>query len=275
MAKTPVSLGALRGLLKEIEASAQGHGTLAVGGARELTAVLRRELGVGASPGAVRAGDSPDGAAVLVYVLGHEPTEEDEAALRRARRARVPVIVVAAGPVSEDASLPYVLATDVVRVAPGQGFPLGTIAEAIAWRLDEDAAPLAGRIPVLRDAVARRLVASFSRKGAVFAAAVFIPGADLPVLTLNQLRLVLRLAQVYGQDTGRDRFPELLATVGAGLGFRAAAYELLDFVPFAGWAVKGAVAYAGTRALGEAAIRRFELAAAARQPRAEGAPAAL
>jgi len=36
------------------------------------------------------------------------------------------------------------------------------------------------------------------------------------------------------------------------------ARELLDFVPVAGWAVKGAIAYAGTRALGEAAIRYFE-----------------
>jgi uncharacterized protein (DUF697 family) len=41
---------------------------------------------------------------------------------------------------------------------------------------------------------------------------------------------------------------------------RALARELLDLVPVAGWAVKGAVAYAGTRALGEAAIRRLEAA---------------
>ena len=32
----------------------------------------------------------------------------------------------------------------------------------------------------------------------------------------------------------------------------------LDLVPVAGWAVKGAVAYAGTKALGEAAVRYFE-----------------
>jgi uncharacterized protein (DUF697 family) len=36
------------------------------------------------------------------------------------------------------------------------------------------------------------------------------------------------------------------------------ARELLDFVPGPGWVLKGAVAYAGTRALGEAAIRYFE-----------------
>ncbi len=257
----PISVGALRSLLKEVEVSAQTHGTLAVGGARELAAVLRRDLAAGAAEGAVRAGDSPEGADVLLYVLGHEPAEADEAALRRSRRARVPVIVVAAGPVPGDLSIPYVLATDVVRVGAGQGFPLGAIAEAIAGRLGEDAAPLAGRVPVLREAVARRLVSSFARKNGVFAAAVFVPGADLPVLALNQLRLVLRLAQVYGQDAGRERLPELAATLGAGLGLRAAACELLDLVPFAGWALKGAVAYAGTRAVGEAAICRFGFAA--------------
>ena len=46
--------------------------------------------------------------------------------------------------------------------------------------------------------------------------------------------------------------------MGAGFAFRAVARELLDVVPFAGWAVKGAVAYTGTRAVGEAAVRYFE-----------------
>jgi uncharacterized protein (DUF697 family) len=95
----------------------------------------------------------------------------------------------------------------------------------------------------------------------VLGAAVFVPGADLPMLTLNQLRLLLRLEQAYGLDVDpRERLPELAATLGAGLGLRALARELLDRVPVAGWAVQGAVAYAGTRALGEAAIRRLEAA---------------
>ena len=37
-----------------------------------------------------------------------------------------------------------------------------------------------------------------------------------------------------------------------------AARELLDFVPVAGWAAKGAIAYTGTKAIGEAAVRYFE-----------------
>jgi uncharacterized protein (DUF697 family) len=89
---------------------------------------------------------------------------------------------------------------------------------------------------------------------------VFIPGADLPVLALHQVRMLLRIEQAYGLDADpRERAPELLATVLGGLGLRAVARQLLSVVPVAGWAVKGAVAYAGTRALGEAAIKRLEV----------------
>ncbi len=181
----PVSLGALRSLVKELQVSARDEKPLAVGGARELAAVLRRELGRDAKSGAVRHDDEPRGAAVYVYVLGHEPTEEDEQALQRARRARVPIVAVAAGALAEGVSIPFVLATDVVRVEAGEGFPVGEIARVIAARLGEDGAPLAARLPVLRRPVCEQLVARFARKNGIFAAAVFVPGADLPVLALK------------------------------------------------------------------------------------------
>jgi uncharacterized protein (DUF697 family) len=255
----PVSIGALRGLIKELQVSARDGKPLVVGGARELAAVLRRELGRGAKPGAIRQNDEPRGAAVLVYVLGHAPTPEDEVALKRARRARVPIVAVVTGSI-DDVSIPFVLATDVVPVRAGEGFPVDAIARVIASRLGEEGAPLAARLPVLRRPVSDLLVASFSRKCGVIAAAVFIPGADLPVLALHQVRMLLRIEQAYGRDADpRERAPELLATVVAGLGLRAAARQLLGVVPVAGWAVKGAVAYAGTRALGQAAIARLEV----------------
>ncbi len=255
----PVGLGVLRALVKEISVSGDAAKPLVVGGARELAAVLRRDLGRDATPGAVRSDDEPKGGAVYVHVLGNAPTADDEAALKRARRARVPIVAVAAAPLADDVSLPYVLATDVVQLAPGQGFPLERIAGVIAARLGEDGAPLAGRVPVLRRAVCERLVASFARKNGIVGAAVFLPGVDLPVLALNEIRLLLRLEQAYGLEIDpRERLPEIAATLGMGFGLRALARELLDLVPVAGWAVKGAVAYAGTRALGEAAVRRLD-----------------
>jgi uncharacterized protein (DUF697 family) len=255
----PVSFGALRGLVKELQVSARTEKPLVIGGARELASVLRRELARDARPGAVRAGEDPTGAAAYVHVLAHAPTDDDEQALKRARRARVPIVAVVAGPLPDE-PIPYVLATDVVAVTPGAGFPLDAIARVIAARLGEEGAPLAARVPALRRAVADELVATFSRRNAIRAVAIFIPGADLPVLALNQIRMILRIEQAYGLDPDpRERAPELLASLAASLGLRAVARELLATVPVAGWAVKGAVAYAGTRALGEAAIRRVEL----------------
>lgn len=249
--KTPVSVGALRKLMKELRAAGKDRKPVALGGAGEIARTLERELTRGGDPSAVRVG-APQGAAVYVHIA----TGDDEGALRAARRARVPIVAVA----FDDEPLPYVLATDIVRVGPGERLPVDRIAAALAVRLGEAGAPLAGRLPVLRGAVCDRIVASFARKNGIVGVAVFVPGADLPVLALNQVRMLLLLDQAYGLELDpRERLPEVLAVVGAGLGLRAVARELLDVVPVAGWAVKGGVAYAGTRTLGEAAIRRLEL----------------
>jgi uncharacterized protein (DUF697 family) len=264
MPRLPVSARPLRKLLREIESSGGGDHVLSVGGASELALVLRQQFLRGrAKPEAVRLGD-PNGADVYVHVLAGEPGDEDVAALRRARHARASVIAVAVG-VAADAAIPYVLATDIVWVGTGEAFPLGAIARAIAARLGEDGAPLAAHVPLLREPVCAELVSSIARKNGVLAAAVWIRGADLPALTLNQLRLVLRLAQVYGEDGGLARGPLLTAALGAAFGWRSLARELARRVPFAPWALNGAVAYAGTRAFGEWARRSFALSATQRR----------
>jgi uncharacterized protein (DUF697 family) len=271
MSRLPLSLGAVRKLLREIESSGSGEHFLAVGGADGLAPVLRQQFLRGrAEPASVRLGD-PEGADAYVHVIAGEPHDGDVAVLRRARRARVPVVVVAVG-FAERAAIPYVLATGVVRVGAGRPFPLQSIVDTVAAGLREDGGPLAARVPLLREPVCDQLVSSFARKNGMLATATWIPGADLPVLTLNQLRLVLRLAQAHGADDARELVPELAATLGAGFGLRAFAREALDLVPGAGWAVKGVVAYAGTRALGEAARLRF--APASTPPRAAASPAA-
>ena len=109
-----------------------------------------------------------------------------------------------------------------------------------------------------RRPVCEELIRKLSRQNGFVGIAFFKPGADLPVLTLNQIRLVLRIADAYGFEIDRERLPEVLGVIGSGLGFRAAARRAVGVVPLVGWVVKGAVAYAGTRALGEAAVRYFE-----------------
>ncbi len=192
---------------------------------------------------------------MLVRVLAGAPTPEDEKVLRAAERADVPVVVVQTG--TEFFDVPYVLATEIIMCSPGSGFPVEEIARAIAARIADSGTGLAARLPVIREPVSEALIEKFSRQNTIAAVAIFIPGADFPVLTLNQIRLVLRLASAHGVEVDQDRWPEVLATIGAGLGFRTVARQLLGVVPVAGWLVKGTVAYAGTRAVGEAAHRYF------------------
>lgn len=206
------------------------------------------------------------GAQALAYVVeGPRPSREDEAVLRLADREDVELVCILVGePPEETIDVPHVLATDVVSVRPGEELPVERIAERIAERAGDSGYVLAAKLPILRRAVCEDIVRGFARQNGVLGAAIFIPGADLPVLTLNQIRMVLRIAAAHGEEIDRERAVELLPILAAGFGFRAIARELAGFVPVAGWAVKGGIAFAGTRALGEAAIAYFEKGGARR-----------
>lgn len=222
-----------------------------------LADVLAKELGRGAAPGAVRVGGRVEEAAALVRVLAGPVSEEDEGELAAAHRARVPIVAVQTGR-GDGVDVPYALATAVVSCPPGAGFPLDRIAQALAAGLESGAAAVAAaRVPALRPAVCHGLIRSAALQNGVLGAAVFAPGTDLPVLALNQLRLVLRLAAAHDRELDRERVPEAVAVLAGAYGFRALARQLLGLVPVAGWAVKGAVAYGGTRAVGEAALRLY------------------
>jgi uncharacterized protein (DUF697 family) len=249
----PIKVGVVYGLLKEL-GKAKDRPLLVLGA---LADQLARELTAGGDASAVRTSGAPKDVEALLYVLGGDVGEEDERILKLAHRARVPTIVVAAGR-EQPKRIPFVLATDVVRAEPGRGFPVDAIAKALAHKLGENGTSLARHLPLLRPAVCGALIESFARKNGLVAAAVFIPGVDFPVLTLNQLRLVLRICASYGLEIDQQRAPEILATVGAGFGARALARELLDVVPVAGWFLKGALAYTATKALGEATVRYCE-----------------
>ena len=251
----PLKVTAVLGLLREL--GKLHDRPLLVGGAAQLVPVLVRELTAGGDASAVRTGGSPGEVEALVYIVGDRITEQDERALKIARRAHVPTIAVATGR-EVPARIPFVLTTDVVRVPPGSGLDVDVIAAALARRLGEEGTSLARRLPVLRRAVCAHLIESFARKNAIVAGAVFIPGADLPILTLNQLRLVLRICSAYGLEVDRQRLPEIAATVGAGIGLREVARSVIGAIPIAGWVAQGVLAYTGTRAIGEAAIRYCE-----------------
>jgi uncharacterized protein (DUF697 family) len=233
--------------------------------AGQLADVLARELSAGGDAWAVRTTGDPVGVEALVYVVGDTITEQDERMLRAAHRARVPTIAVAAGR-EAPVRIPFVLATDIVRVPTGSGFPIEKIAHVLMRKLGEEGSSLARHLPVCRRAFCVEMTEYFARRNGIIGVAVFIPGADLPLLTLNQLRLVLRICAAHGLEIDGQRAPEIAATIGAGFGFRTIAREVLGVIPFAGWLFKGAIAYGGTRAVGEAAVRYCEARAVKPQP---------
>ena len=152
-----------------------------------------------------------------VHVLEGEPAEEDVAVLRRARRAQRPGDGGRGrGSLPTTTAIPYVLATDVVRVGAGEAFPLEAIARAIAARLGERGAPLAARVPLLREAVSEQLVAAFARKERPVARSCAVEQA-VPicrVLALNELpaRAPRRAGLRRCRHDPLDRLPELVAT---------------------------------------------------------------
>ncbi len=234
--------------IKEVRGASTDTKPIRVDGDRALVALLAKELRAEGDPTRVVEGHSAPGAAAALVWIG----AADESALREADRAHTPIVGVTAGE-----SLPYVLDTDLVRLPPGKGLPVEEIARALARVLGDEGALLAGKLPVLRDPVVDELISSAARKNGILGAAVFVPGVDLPILTFNELRLVLRIALAYGREIDAALWPEVLGIVGAAFGWRRVARELLDLVPVAGWAIKAGIAFTGTKAIGEAARLRF------------------
>jgi uncharacterized protein (DUF697 family) len=273
VARLPIKPTAILNVVKEIKAATDEFRPVVVAGSAEHAGTLRTELIRGGDPQAVRDLSGREltrydleGAQTLVYVIaGASVVAEDETALRLADRSDAEIVCVLVGEHAEEAvDVPYVLATDVVSAPPGEPLPVEEVVERIAQRAGHSGYVLASKLPVVRRPICEDIVRGFSRQNGILGAAIFIPGADLPVLTLNQIRMVLHIAAAYGEKVDRERALELVPVVAAGFGLRAVARELMGLVPFAGWAVKGGIAFTGTRALGEAAIAYFERGGARR-----------
>jgi uncharacterized protein (DUF697 family) len=198
----------------------------------------------------------------LVMVAPFADKASAARAVGAARRANIAVLGVGATPQAlddlRDAGV-FSRETAVSLGRPGEAKP--TLTGRLAAELGDDAVPLAARLPALRRMVAEHIILGAARQNGVIGAVVFIPGADMPAMTLNQIRMVLRVAAAYDEELGVPRALEILSIVGAGFALRTLARQALDVVPGFGWALKGAVGFSGTVALGRAAIEYFEAGA--------------
>jgi uncharacterized protein (DUF697 family) len=149
-------------------------------------------------------------------------------------------------------------AQEVAVLRPGEAFARSEVARSIASLAKDHAVPLAACLPGMRAEVVDRIIHTAARQNGIIGVVVFVPGADMPVMTVNQIRMVLQIAAAYGERVGFDRAVEILSVVGIGFGFRTVAREALDFIPGPGWMFKGGFGYTATIALGKAAARYFE-----------------
>ncbi|HDN79001.1 MAG TPA: DUF697 domain-containing protein, partial [Chloroflexi bacterium] len=121
----------------------------------------------------------------------------------------------------------------------------------------ELAVPLGREIAPLRRKVAEGLI----RQAVAFCGLLGmepLPLLDIPFQLLTQVRLVARLAVLYGYAPPATFQRETLATVLGGLGIRYLAQAVAKVVPVLGWIASGLLAAAGTWLLGYTALAYFE-----------------
>ncbi|MHB8870401.1 MAG: DUF697 domain-containing protein [Thermoleophilia bacterium] len=269
MARWPLDPNKIWGALKEIAAASTAEAGVVLVGEPGLLVTARDGLsptGVGTrvwerGPEHVRDVALGEGDVLLVLT---EPNGEDAwvEALRSITLPLGAVVAVNDGPAATQRVTWY----DKRRARVS--FSVSPAGWRAVWQAVVDAGvervvPLGRRLPGLRAAAARKVIKRTSRQNAFVGAAFIVPGTDMPVMTMNQIKMVLSIAAIHGEEVTTDRALELLGVVGTGFGFRAVARQVLDFVPGPGWVFKGAMGYSGTRALGEAALRYFELGAPA------------
>jgi hypothetical protein len=232
-------------------------GPLAVSGM--LAEQLAKELSAGAAQGAVVVADDPRAvrAPVAIRVVAGDPSPEDDAFVRAAERAEIPVVIVQLWP-QVDWREPFVLSPFVVECKTGEGFPIATIARLLSMAVD-DPTSLASRVPLLKDTVARSTKRNALVRAAFLGATAKRTRAARPILALEQVGLVSRMRALEEPQPGKDA---QLPTAAAAAAAIAASYGLREVARFGRRRLPGrlsdtVVAVAGTWLLAEV-FRRLE-----------------
>ena len=125
-----------------------------------------------------------------------------------------------------------------------------------------EAALAVGReLPAYRRVAAQRIIRD-STIVSLAAGLEPIPFIDIPILLGTQIRLVLRLAALYGEpmdnDDAKGHARELIVTLASGIGLRYLAEQAAKAVPFGGDFLAGAIAGAATWSIGQVALEYYE-----------------
>jgi small GTP-binding protein len=154
---------------------------------------------------------------------------------------------------------------NVVGVIPISGKTGENVAEELIPAMIEvspEAAFVIGHeLPAYRHASAQRIIRNATLLS-LAAGIQPIPLIDIPILLGTQIRLVLRMAALYGEPLdstdAMKHARELIATMAGGLGLRLLAEQAAKAVPFGGDFVAGAIAGAATWSIGQVALEYYE-----------------
>jgi uncharacterized protein (DUF697 family) len=128
----------------------------------------------------------------------------------------------------------------------------------VARKLIDTRQSFARAYPFMREAVCAEIIANTAFINGIIAAVFFIPGADMPVLTANQLRMVIQIASVYGLELGSERIKEAAVIVLSAFGSRSLARLLVSRLSVIAWAIRGSLGYGMTYALGAVAVAYYQ-----------------
>jgi small GTP-binding protein len=153
----------------------------------------------------------------------------------------------------------------VVGVIPISGKTGENIAEELLPTMIEaspEAALVIGHeLPAYRRAAAQRIIRNATLVS-LAAGIEPIPLIDIPILLGTQIRLVLRLAALYGEPISATNVMlharALISTMAGGLGFRLLAEQAAKAVPFGGDFIAGAIAGGATWSMGQVALEYYE-----------------
>ena len=197
-----------------------------------------------------------------IAVTGDSPKAAELASLLEAQRGvRGAELILAVPNGGGDITLSGKAVEDPAEIPlsnVGESAVLDEFVPKVVRALDEDyLVPLGRAYPLFRKAACEEVIRKNARQNAVIGA-LPIPGADMPVMTANQARMVLHIAAAYGEELSLERARELVGVVAAGFGLRALARQFAKLIPIGGWAAAAGIGYAGTVAMGRATVLYFE-----------------
>jgi uncharacterized protein (DUF697 family) len=160
-------------------------------------------------------------------------------------------------PVLADAS-GHLDGAQVIPISAKRGEGIASALMPAVFQADPTMAVAIGRaLPAYRQMAAHQVIRNAAFFNAIIGAEP-IPVLDLPLLLASQVRLVLRIAAIYGETISPERARELIATMAGGILLRYLSSEAVKLLPGPGWLLAAAFDSASTFAIGEVAIHYFE-----------------